>query len=110
MQQQEQQQQQQNQQQSQETLLQDQNGMDKLLAENTELIEDSLATGSMDEDNDMSESTSAPVNEDVDIEELVQVQKERLERLRRVIVLGEDADIVKQEGEGRTEGEGDYLF
>lgn len=88
---------------------QDQNGADELMAEDTDISDDLLASG-MDEDNDLLAASSAPVNEDVDIEELVQVQRERLERLRRVIVLGEDADKVKQEGEGRPEGDGDYLF
>lgn len=107
--QQQEQQQEQKQQQSQNLMQQDQNGLDEIMADDTVLSDDPTAS-SVQEDNDISTSTSAPVNEDVDIEELVQVQRERLERLRRVIVLGEDADLVKQEGEGRTEGDGDYLF
>ncbi|KAM3589306.1 hypothetical protein VKS41_000174 [Umbelopsis sp. WA50703] len=88
---------------------QEQNGGDELMSEGNGVSEESVTT-SMDDNNADSVSTAAPAGEDVDIEELVQVQKERLERLRRVIILGEDADKVKQEGEGRTDGDGDYLF
>ncbi|KAJ2956192.1 hypothetical protein NQZ79_g7916 [Umbelopsis isabellina] len=88
---------------------QEQNGADELMSEGNGVPEEAVAT-SLDENNNDSASATAPPGEDVDIEELVQVQKERLERLRRVIILGEDADKVKQEGEGRTDGDGDYLF
>lgn len=88
---------------------QEQIGADELMSEGNG-IPDESGTSSMDDNNNESASATAPAGEDVDIEELVQVQKERLERLRRVIILGEDADRVKQEGEGRTDGDGDYLF